>query len=50
MQILGVILFIKLQNDTLRLNSEKQSKMRWTANPLIFWGGELCLVLGRLLV
>ena len=43
--ILGVfpfILFIKLQNDTqITIKQWKTMKMRWRANPLIFFVGEL---------
>ena len=37
MQVLGVITFIKLQNNTKQLNSEKR-KMRWRDTPLTFCG------------
>ena len=47
MRIFGVIPFIKLKKR--QLNSEKRRKMRRRANPLIFWGGELCPVFLRFL-
>ena len=41
MRIFGVMPFNKTTHRQ-QLNGEKSSKMRWRANPLIFWGGELC--------